>query len=73
MTLRQDGAWHVAAAELRFERDAGGAAKALVLHQDGQMLLAARESNTIDAPGAGVTASAASTASGNVNAAPVVK
>lgn len=61
-------AWDVAAAELRFERDAGGAAKALVLHQDGQTVLATRESNTVDAPGADVTASAAPNAPNAPNA-----
>ena len=74
-------AWDVAAAELRFERDAAGGAKALVLHQDGQTILAARESITVDpqtidartiaAPGADVTASAAPNASGSAE--PVVK
>ena len=67
-------AWDVAAAELRFERDAGAAAKALVLHQDGQTVLAARESNTIDPPGADVTASAAPNApNASGSAEPVVK
>lgn len=38
-------AWDVAVAELRFERDASGAVKALVLHQDGQAIPATRKSS----------------------------
>lgn len=66
-------AWDVAEAELRFERDAGGAVKALVLHQDGQTIPAARKSSTPDVTGADVAASATATANDNANADPVVR
>jgi hypothetical protein len=58
-------AWDVAAAELRFERDAGGAVNALVLHQDGQTILATRKSTTANAQKGDDAASAPANANAN--------
>jgi hypothetical protein len=45
-------AWDVVAAELQFERDAGGAVTALVLHQDGRTIRALRAAQASSAAGA---------------------
>lgn len=45
-------AWDVVAAELQFERDAGGAVTALVLHQEGRTIRALRAEKASSAPGA---------------------
>lgn len=46
-------AWDVVAAELQFERDAGGAVTALVLHQDGRTIRATRTAGSPNAASAG--------------------